>query len=143
MRRDGLSWVLCCTLLACSPKVHTTEEVLSKLDEYLGRKLVMEVELKSGARCRAVQDGVFKTYCRDCQYCRGPLVVVSDQKDSGADDWPLILGGVQNGRPIACEGPLNQIVCHPFVPGKRYVIRGSIEKVRPPKFIVMDFWESR
>jgi hypothetical protein len=128
---------------ACAPTVHSADEVVEEMDTYLGQKVVMEVALRSGARCRVGQyEGEFRTYCKDCQYCRGPLVVETTQPYDGADDWPLVLGGVFDGRPIRCEGPLNDISCHPFELGKRYVIRGSIEKMQPPKLLVSDFWEA-
>ncbi|MEM1024049.1 MAG: hypothetical protein AAGD10_06190 [Myxococcota bacterium] len=140
MRRVLLGAIL--VLTGCSPTVHTADEVLGALPEHLGEKVVMEVELFSGARCR-VGEGPsdFKAYCRDCQYCSGPLVVRTNEEHEGVDDWPMVLGGTHAGRPIRCEGPLNEVACHPFEPGKTYVIRGSIEKTHPPKLLVSAFHE--
>lgn len=125
---------------ACTPSAVEVDDVLQDLEAHVGKKVVVRTRLRSGARCR-VGDGEFKTYCKDCQFCKGPLVV-----DTGAElpetvaDWPLILGGTHDGQPIRCEGPLNEVECHPFELGKTYVIRGSIEATQPPKLLVSDFW---
>jgi len=129
---------------ACTPAAKSADEVVANLDEYLGEKVVVEVALRSGARCRVGQyEGDFKTYCRDCQYCRGPLVVdVMGSEGREVDDWPLVLGGTHDGQPIKCEGKLGEVECHPFDLEKRYVIRGSIERTHPPKLLVSEFWEA-
>lgn len=129
----------------CTPQAKPIEVVLSDLDHYLGEKVVVETALRSGARCRVGETPEdFKTYCRDCQYCRGPLVVDAPGLDPQADvdDWPLVLGGMHRGQPIKCQGKLGEVECHPFDLDKRYVIRGSIERTQPPKLLVSEFWEA-
>jgi len=131
---------------ACTPAAKPVEVVLDDLNAYLGEKVVVETRLKSGARCRVgktVAD--FKTYCRDCQFCKGPLVVDAPGVDDEApvEDWPLILGGTHDGQPIRCEGRLGEVECHPFDLDEAYVIRGSIERTQPPKLLVSEFWKAR
>lgn len=131
--------------VACTPSAKPVEDILGDLDQYLGEKVVVKTALRSGARCRVGKyENEFKTYCRDCQFCQGPLVVdaPSIDPDTPVDDWPLILGGVHRGEPIRCEGKLNEVECHPFDLSKQYVIRGSIEKTHPPKLLVSEFWEA-
>jgi hypothetical protein len=141
-------WILplvCLALAACTPASKPADEVVSHLHDYLGEKVVVEVQLRSGARCRVGKyEGEFKTYCRDCQYCRGPLVVDVPglDPDTAVDDWPLVLGGMHDGQPIKCEGKLGEVECHPFDLDKKYVIRGSIERTHPPKLLVSEFWEA-
>ena len=137
-----ISLLLLPVAAACTPHAKSTAEVLGNIEEHAGKRVVMEVELQSGARCRVGQGpDDFKTYCKDCQWCIGPLVVQSSQPTDGELDWPMTLGGTHAGKPIRCEGPLNEVKCHPFELGKKYVIRGSIEKTTPPKLLVSEFWE--
>ncbi len=135
---------LCAVLMAaCSPTVRPVDEVVANLDDFLGEKVVVRTRLKSGARCRVGEEaGDFKAYCRDCQYCRGPVVVDVPglEPSSAVDDWPLIISGTHRGSSIKCQGKLNEVTCEPFDLSKTYVIRGSIEKTRPPKLLVSDFW---
>jgi len=133
-------------LAACTPQGLDAMEVAANIDQHLGQRLTVRGKFKSGARCRIGEDGEWKTYCKDCQYCRGPLVLdvgVTKTSTSGEviEDWPLVLGGVWEGKDIRCKGPLNQIECWPLVPGKTYVVQGFVETHQPPKLIVREFWE--
>jgi hypothetical protein len=129
---------------ACGPpKGVPVEEVLADLDAYRGRLVDVRAKLKSGARCRQGEDGEWKTYCKDCLYCRGPMVVdvgTTTSTSAEFDDWPMVLGGTYDLKDIRCKGPLNQVECFPFIEGKTYVIRGTIEFQRPPKLLVNKFW---
>lgn len=133
-------------LVACTPTPKDVDEILAHLNENMGKHVVLKARFRSGARCRIGKDeGEWKTYCKDdCQYCKGPLVVDSRVKgeDVDLDDWPLTLGGTHDGKPIRCEGPLNEVKCFPFEPGKTYVVRGLLEKHHPPRLMVSDFWEA-
>jgi hypothetical protein len=131
-------------LAACTPTAKPVQEIVSDLDTYVGEKVVVTTKLRSGARCRVDAGGEFKAYCRDCQYCKGPLVVDTGRAlPTDVADWPLVLGGTHGGQPIRCEGPLNEVRCRPFDLDRTYVIRGSIEATAPPKLLVSDFWEAR
>lgn len=123
------------------PDAMESGQLLKELDAHLGQRVVVKAKLKSGARCRQ-DDAEWKTYCKDCQYCRGPLVIDSnlDLPKEGLDDWPLVLGGTWDGEDIRCKGPLENIECKPFVPGKTYVIQGRLEAAHPPKLLVQKFW---
>ncbi|MEM7677693.1 MAG: hypothetical protein AAF449_16985, partial [Myxococcota bacterium] len=106
---------------------------------------VVKTKFRSGARCRLeTPNGEWKTYCRDCQYCRGPVVVdapsLPDDVDN-IDDWPLILGGTWDLKDIRCKGKLNEVTCHPFELGKTYIVQGTIENQRPRKLLVRNFWQ--
>lgn len=128
---------------ACVPRdAMSVDEVLKDLDSYYGRRITVKAKFRSGARCRQGDDGEWKTYCKDCQYCRGPVVVDSGitPKDEEVDDWPMILGGTHEMQDIRCKGPLNQVECYPFTPGKMYIVRGRLEKQHPPKLLVAEFW---
>lgn len=142
MKRLALVAVL--ALASCGPpKGIPVEEVLSHIDEYRGRSVPIRMKLRSGARCRQGEDGEWKTYCKDCVYCRGPLVADLGTTTSTSvelDDWPLILGGTVDFEDIRCKGPLNNVVCAPMQAGKTYVIQGVIEFQRPPKLLVERFW---
>lgn len=131
-------------LSACgAPQGVPAAEVARDLEIYRGRAVDVRAKLKSGARCRQGEDGEWKTYCKDCVYCRGPLVVdlgTSTSTVEDALDWPLILGGTYEYEDIRCKGPLNEVVCAPMQAGKTYVIRGVIEYQRPPKLLVEKFW---
>ncbi len=131
-------------LIACGPPSSIpAKTVLKNLDSHLGQRLVIKTKLKSGARCKIVTEGGWKTYCgNDCQYCKGPMVIDSgvDLKEEGLNDWPMILGGTWKGKDIRCKGPLNKIECYPFELGKTYVIQGRVEKHHPPKLLVRKFW---
>jgi len=130
---------------ACGAPAGTpAEEVVKNLDAYRGRPVDVRAKLKSGARCRQGEDGEWKTYCKDCVYCRGPLVVdlgTDTSSTSNELDWPLILGGTYEYEDIRCKGLLNEVKCTPMEDGKTYVIRGIIEFQRPPKLLVEKFWE--
>jgi hypothetical protein len=123
------------------PDAMESGQLLKELDAHLGQRVVVKAKLKSGARCRQ-DDGEWKTYCKDCQYCRGPLVIDSnlDLPKEGLDDWPLVLGGTWDGEDIRCKGPLENIECKPFDVGKTYVIQGRLEAAHPPKLLVQKFW---
>lgn len=147
-------------LSACGPpRSIDAREVLRDLPRHLGKSLVVRARFKSGARCRQGETGEWKTYCKDCQYCKGPIVLdegtgvgTNAKGSTGAvtdtgttsehlDDWPLILGGTWEGKDIRCKGPLNEIECYPFVPGHMYVVQGLLENQRPPKLLVERFWK--
>jgi hypothetical protein len=119
------------------------EEILKDLDKYAGKRVVIQGKFKSGARCHLEKVTEWQTYCTDCQYCKGPLVLDTGLPlpEEGLDDWPLILGGTYNGEDIRCKGPLNKVECKPFKEGKTYVVQGKIEVHRPPKLLVEKLWE--
>jgi hypothetical protein len=128
---------------ACgAPRATPVQDVLEDVALYYGKTVTVRARLKSGARCRQGEDGEWKTYCKDCQYCRGPMVVDlgGSEAERTLPDWPLVLGGTWEYQDIRCKGPLNEVKCHPFVPGQTYVIRGVIEATDPPKLIVSKWW---
>lgn len=131
-------------LASCGPpKSVQADEVVKNLQKYAGKRVAIKTKLKSGARCRQEVGQKWQTYCTDCQYCRGPVVVDVggfDLKDEGIDDWPMILGGTHDGQDIRCKGPLNQVECFPFKEGITYIVEGKIEAQRPPKLLVERFW---
>jgi len=130
---------------ACGPpKFEEVDTILEEIEKHYGQRVTIRARFKSGARCRQT-DGQWKTYCKDdCQYCRGPLVVDSRiaLAKEGLFDWPMVLGGTWKNRDIRCKGQLNRIECYPFIPGKPYIVRGYIERNRPPKLLVETFWNS-
>ncbi len=129
-------------LASCGPpKGLEASEVLKDIPKYAGKRVAIRTKLKSGARCRQ-QSKDWQTYCTDCQYCRGPVVVDVgiDLPAEGLDDWPMILGGTYDGQDIRCKGPLNQVECFPFKEGITYIVEGKIEAQRPPKLLVERFW---
>lgn len=131
-------------LISCGPpKSQPAEEILKDLEKYAGKRVVLRGKFKSGARCHLTNVTEWQTYCKDCQYCKGPVVLDTgmDLPEEGLDDWPMILGGTYSGEDIRCKGPLNQVECKPFTPGKEYVVQGKIEAQRPPKLLVEKFWE--
>ena len=131
--------VLGCGLAGCTEGPLETEQLLAELDAHVGKRVVVRAVFRSGARCRLeTPDGKWKTYCRNCQFCRGPVVIASPNlpEDVDVDDWPLILGGTWRGRDIRCTGPLNKVECYPFELGKSYIVRGRIEDQRPRKLLV-------
>lgn len=132
-------------MTACGPpRSVPADEVLAHVEAYAGKRVVMKTRFRSGARCRQESpEKKWRTYCKDCQFCRGPVVVDSQltAERAAIDDWPMILGGTWKGRDIRCTGPLNAIECYPFVPGRLYVVQGKIEHQRPPKLLVEDFWD--
>ena len=135
----ALGWVA-----ACSGEPIDAESLIANLEQHVGKRVLVRSQFRSGARCRLeTPDGEWKAYCKDCQYCRGPVVMdtPSMPKDGEVDDWPIILGGTWRGRDIRCTGKLNEVECYPFVPGKTYVVRGLIENQRPRKLLVRDYWE--
>ena len=119
------------------------DEILKNIDQYYGKRITVKARSRSGARCRQGEDGEWKTYCKDCQYCRGPIVIDSPMtpKDADVEDWPMILGGTWEGQDIRCKGPLNEVECYPFKSGKQYIVQGRLEKQHPPKLLVAKFWE--
>lgn len=123
------------------PAAKPVEEVLNNLDLYRGKPVVIKTKLRSGARCRQGEDGEWKTYCKDCVYCRGPLVVDAVSTSTKVDDWAMILGGTYEMEDIRCKGKLGEVKCWPFDLEKTYVIQGVVEKQRPPKLLVEKFWE--
>lgn len=128
-------------MTACGPPQGTpVKEILSDVDFYYGKTITIRSQFVSGARCRQGDDGEWRTYCKDCQWCKGPMVVDSDGKMEGGSDWPMIMGGTWEHKDIRCKGPLNKIECHPFKPGKTYVVRGKLEKHKPPKLLVSKIW---
>ena len=137
---------LALTAVGCKPDAKDADVILANLDDYVGQRVVMKASFRAGARCRiGDEDGEWKTFCgskNDCQYCRGPLVVNAGDKEADLDDWPMILGGTHEGKPIKCQGPLNEVKCFPFEPGKTYIVRGLIEAHHPPRLMVSDFWDA-
>ena len=128
----------------CTRSPIDAQTLLSELEAHVGRRVVVRASFRSGARCRLeTPDGEWKTYCGDCQFCRGPVVLDAPSlpEDLETDDWPLILGGTWRGRDIRCTGKLNDVTCYPFEVGKRYVVRGMIEDQRPRKLLVSGFRE--
>ena len=123
-----------------APKGQDPREVVDNIEAYYGRTVTIRAQFKSGARCRQGDDGEWKTYCKDCQYCRGPLVVDLPGTSTAAADWPMILGGTHDYKDIRCKGPLNKVECHPFEPGQTYVVRGVVTRDAPPKLLVSKFW---
>lgn len=143
-RSRGVPALLAALALSAScgpPKAIDAADVLANLDAHLGKRVVMRARFRSGARCH-LESKEWTTYCKDCQYCRGPLVVDTGKELSEElDDWPMILGGTWEGQDIRCKGPLGKIECAPFVEGKTYVVQGEVENQRPPKLLVERFWE--
>ena len=129
-------------LTACGPpKGVPVSEILEDIDFHYGKTITIRTQIVSGARCRQdTEGGEWQTYCKDCQYCKGPMVIDPGKKIESASDWPMILGGTWEYKDIRCKGPLNAIVCHPFEFGKTYVIRGKLEKHKPPKLLLSKFW---
>jgi hypothetical protein len=134
------------SIAACGPpKAKDADEVLAHVSDYAGKLVTIKGRFRSGARCKLEKpDGKFMAYCKECQFCRGPVVFDTNLKlpDEGLDDWPLILGGTWKGKDIRCVGPLNQIECYPFTLGKTYIVQGQIEHQRPYKLLVERFWET-
>jgi len=129
-------------ITACGPPKGTpVTEILSDVDFHYGKTITIRTKFVSGARCRQGEEGEWKTYCKDCQYCKGPMVVDPGEKVGASPDWPMILGGTWEYKDIRCKGPLNKVECHPFEIGKTYVVRGKLEKHKPPKLLVSKFWE--
>ena len=147
-KRPRLRGLMVCALLAmplsCTSDVIEAETLLANLEQYVGKRVLVRARFRSGARCRLeTPDGEWKTYCRNCQYCRGPIVLdVGTAPDGGTlDDWPLILGGVWRGRDVRCTGKLNEVQCYPLEPKKTYVVRGWLEDHHPRRLLLRDFWE--
>jgi len=137
----AVSVVTIAVAAACSPPEGVpAERVLRNIDAYIGRTIDMRAKFRSGARCH-LEAPEWKTYCKDCQYCKGPMVVdLGTTTSTETEDWPMVLGGTYKYQDVRCKGPLNEIECYPFVLGKEYVVRGFIERYRPPRFIVQKFW---
>lgn len=142
------SWLLVPAIAAfigaCGPpRAMPVEEVLNQLPRFKGKLITIRTMLRSGARCRQGEEGEWKTYCKDCVYCRGPLVVEPPGTVTSTNvlDWPMILGGTWEYKDIRCKGPLNAVECYPFQEGKTYVIRGMLEDQQPPKLLVEKFWQ--
>ena len=63
-------------MTACGPPQGTpVKEILSDVDFYYGKTITIRSQFVSGARCRQGDDGEWHTYCKDCQWCKGPMVV--------------------------------------------------------------------
>jgi hypothetical protein len=132
------------SLGACTPTdAPEAEEILADLPRHLGKRVTFKARFRSGARCRMNDpEAGWKTYCKDCQYCRGPLVVDAALRpgEHGLDDWPMILGGTYEGQDVRCRGPLGAVVCQPLEPGKRYIVRGLLTDQSPPKLMLDEVW---
>lgn len=129
-------------LVGCQDEAKEPREILENIDAHIGKRVTIKARLRAGIRCRLdTEDGEWQTYCRDCQVCKGPFVV--DLGNAPADqefaDWPMIIGGTWKEKDIRCKGPLNEVECYPFEPGKTYVLEGLIERTKPPKLIVDGF----
>lgn len=131
-------------LAGCISDPVDVDDVLRDFDKYAGNRVLLKTKFRSGARCRIGDEaGQWKTYCKgDCQYCSGPIVVDSNvkPKEAGLDDWPMILGGTHDDKPMRCEGLLNRVKCTPFKLGETYIVRGIIAKHAPARLIVKEFW---
>jgi hypothetical protein len=128
---------------ACGPpKGVAVSEILKDINFYYGKTITVRTKLVSGARCNQDEVGVWKTYCKGCQYCKGPMVLDPGVKVKSAADWPMILGGTWEYKDIRCKGPLNEVECYPFKFNKTYVIRGKLENSKPPKLLLSKFWEA-
>lgn len=128
------------TAVACQPAPKSAQEILENVDKHIGKRITITAKLRAGVRCKLdTEDGEWKTYCRDCQTCKGPFVVDLGQKSNEFEDWPMILGGTWKRKPIRCEGPLNDVECYPFEPGQKYVLEGVLENSNPPKLFVDGF----
>lgn len=135
--------VLALSAASCGPpKAMDAKEVLNNLSDYAGKRVVIRTKFRSGARCHQATKE-WQTYCKDCQFCRGPLVVDvgTEELPESADDWPMIIGGTWKGQDIRCKGPLGSVECYPFKEGKTYIVQGEIEQQRPPKLLLENFWE--
>jgi hypothetical protein len=130
-------------IVSCGPpSAIPIDDMLKQVDRHLGKRVVIKTKLKSGARCRQGEEGEWKTYCKDCVYCRGPLVVdAATHTSTKVDDWAVILGGTWKYEDIRCKGPLNEVKCYPFDLSKTYIIQGVLEAQKPPKLLVEKFWE--
>lgn len=129
-------------LVACGPpSSQPVEEVLKDLDAYYGREITIRARFKAGVRCR-INSGVWQTYCGDCQYCEGPLVVDVPEAALPADAnaQPMVLRGRWKKQDIACAGPLNHVRCYPIKVGAPYVVRGVLERRDPPRLVVSFLW---
>ena len=124
------------------PNAVDVDEALKNIDQHLGQRLVIKARFKSGARCKQA-DGEWKTYCKDCQYCKGPLVVDTklDLQKEGLADWPLVLAGTYEGQDIRCKGKLNEVKCYPLELGKLYIVQGRLEASHPPRLLVQKYWD--
>lgn len=123
---------------ACRGEPKTAKEIIDHLDEYTGKHVRMIAKFKAGIRCKLdTEDGEWKTYCGDCQVCKGPYVV--DLSDEDGEEWPLVLGGTYDYKDVRCKGELNAVECHPLEVGKTYVVEGLIERTNPPKLYLDDF----
>ncbi|MBI4820662.1 MAG: hypothetical protein HY791_30640 [Deltaproteobacteria bacterium] len=137
-----LTWAaLAISATSCGPRAIAAEEVVASMDQHLGKRIAIRGKWRSGARCRQGEDGEWKAYCKDCQFCRGPLVLDVASTSSSALDWPLVLAGSWEYQEIRCKGPLNQVKCHPIEPGKTYVVQGLVENYKPPRLILEKFSE--
>ena len=146
MTRSAKWWfpVSLLVLLGCRSEPLDAEALLQNIDRHQGRRITVRAQFRSGARCRLeTSDGEWKTYCGDCQYCRGPVVLdtPTTRLVKDPDKWPLVVGGAWKQKPIGCEGKLNEVTCYPFEPGKTYVVQGVIQDQRPPKLLVYDVRE--
>lgn len=130
-------------LSACQTEPKDAREILENVDAYIGKRVTMKAKLRAGVQCKLeTEDGEWKTYCRNCQFCRGPFVVDLGQDSDEFADWPMVLGGTWKQRDIRCKGPLNEVECYPFEPGKTYVLEGVLERSNPPKLFVDGFREA-
>ena len=121
-------------LAGCTPDPKDVDEVLENFEAHAGQRILLKTKLRSGARCRiGTEEGQWKTYCKgDCQYCSGPVVVASTVKPkaAGLDDWPMILGGIHDGKPIKCQGPAQRGEVRPL--RSREDLRGARDHREAP-----------
>ena len=129
--------------VGCRAEALSPVEVLANPELYFGKHIRIQARLRAGLRCRLeTEDKKWRTYCRDCQICRGPFVVDLPEKDRSAyPDWPMVLGGTYNQRDIRCKGPLNKVECYPFEPGHTYILEGLFIRTQPPKLFIDNFQE--
>ncbi len=126
-------------LVACTRQPMEAEALIANLEDHVGEYVLVRAQFQSAAECSLVTpDGEWMTYCGDCQYCRGPMVV--DARSEAAQKNPLVVVGAYDLRAVRCEGKLNEVQCRPFEPGKTYVVDGLIANERPRKLLVRKYW---
>lgn len=124
----------------CTDEPKEASEILRQIDRHFGERVVMKARFRPGIRCHLeTEGGEWRTYCGNCQVCRGPYVV--DLPDEGFEEWPMVLAGTWKQRDIRCAGPLNQVECYPLEVGKTYVVEGVLERSTPPRLYVDRFEE--
>ena len=126
-------------LSGCQEPTIEAGELVANMEPHIGKRVRVKGSFRPGLRCRLeTADGEWKTYCGDCQVCKGPYVLDVNAKDT--DPWPLVLAGTWKLRDIRCKGPLGQVECYPLKTGQPYIVEGILERSTPPKLFVDGFW---